>query len=58
MENLNQTDICKAGYHASAIAERLAVAYWMKDNDKAYHLKEAESSLVALLDVIYKAQAE
>lgn len=58
MENLNQTDICKARYHAANVAECLNVAYWMNDADKAWHLKRAQESLVSLLDVIQSGKAE
>lgn len=58
MENLNQTDICKARYHAANVAECLNVAYWMNDADKAWHLKRAQESLVSLLDVIKSGKAE
>lgn len=58
MENLNQTEICKARFHASDLAECLVVAYWMTGADKAWHLKEAERSLVSLLDVIRSGKAE
>lgn len=58
MENLNQTDICKARYHAANVAESLAVAYWVDGEMKSYHLKSAQESLAALLDVINSGKAE
>lgn len=57
MENLNQTDMCKARFHASDLVERLAVAYWMTGADRVWHINEAERSLVALLDVIRSGKA-
>jgi hypothetical protein len=40
----NNTQLINARIDAQDIAERLLVAYWLKENDRSYHVKEALKS--------------
>ena len=44
----NNTQLINAKIDAQDIAERLLVAYWLKENDRSYHVKEALKSFEAL----------
>lgn len=45
---MNNTQLINARIEAQDIAERLLVAYWLKEKDRSYHVKEALKSFEAL----------